>query len=66
MDSPVIADKAQSEQKKRLEEWPRPESVPCSCGKTAWQKEKGMPQYVCVYCSTSTIVWTGFDDPTWF
>lgn len=48
------------------ESWPRPESVPCSCGGTAWQAEKGSTRYVCVRCSSSITHWTGFDDPAWF
>lgn len=62
----VIPDKIQMAREEQLKEWPRPESIQCRCGKTAWQKEKGSPQYMCVYCSKSIISWTGFDDPAWF
>ena len=61
----VIPDKSQIIRDKQLKEWPRPAFILCRCGKTAWQKEIGSPQYVCVYCSASIIAWTGFDDPAW-
>lgn len=56
----VIPDKAPSPK-----DWPRPESIVCRCGGTAWQREKGSTQYACVRCSSLTIHWTGFDDPAW-
>jgi len=62
----VILDKAEAEKERQRKEWPRPESVPCSCGGTAHQTVKGTPQYACLKCSTTITMWTGFDDPTWF
>lgn len=62
----VIPDKAKQEHERKLKEWPRPESIVCTCGGLAFQTQKGTPQYSCLKCGTSIISWTGFDDPTWF
>lgn len=63
----VIPDKAQAERQKKLEEWPRPTTIPCKdCGGSMHQTEKGSTTYKCPRCAASMICWTGFDDPAWF